>query len=71
MSQKVKALKFADTDIEEIIDYYNFKTKNQAKQLLEELYSFFQVIGNNPRAFKIIFKKLRVCSLEIFPYNIH
>ena len=60
----------AETDIEEIIEWYGKENKDLSKEFVRILEQTFEQITDNPFLFQQVFKDYRKVNTAKFPYKI-
>jgi len=61
----------AKEDIQQIVDYYDKKASHITDKFLENLYTEFDIIAENPELFQIKYRYTRVRYIKGFPFGIH
>ncbi len=61
---------FAETDIHQIVGYYNTMKPELASYFLQILDQSFKLVSEKPLAFPVFYKKVRRFVVKGFPYSV-
>lgn len=70
MSYKIILQKEAIEDMQTAYDWYEIQLATLGDDFLNELYSVFDKLKENPQHYSIIFNEFRSVGLKRFPYRI-
>jgi len=61
----------AESDLEDILAYYESKVQGLANYFLDEVEFIEAILSKNPKAFQFRYKNMRAVPLNRFPYMVY
>ena len=71
MNSVVKFQPDAETDIEEVADWYEGQSKGLGVEFLDEVLSTCDLMSKNPKMFPIVRHEIRRAIIKRFPFGIY
>ena len=61
----------AESDLEDIQDYYNKINPSITDSFFAEFFETMDFIGSGPKLFQVRYREIRIAPMYRFPYGIH